>query len=83
MDKNIGMFVGRPSGGNQQGINGGDYFFFYLPYSGMEVDIPLKYFAPPTSKPDSGIIPDVIIRESQKQIYEGKDSVMAFVLNHC
>lgn len=57
-EQNIGTYVGQPSGGNTQGINGGSYFFLYLPNTGFEVDIPLKHFAT-FDKKDGPLRPDV------------------------
>ncbi|MEM8893736.1 MAG: S41 family peptidase [Bacteroidota bacterium] len=78
-------FVGQTSGGNKQGINGGDYIFFYLPYTGMEVDIPLKYYEPRTNRPDSGVEPDVEVSMDQNDIAEGIDPYFEIVdelINH-
>ncbi len=73
-------FVGQESGGNQQGINGGEYLFFYLPHSQMEVDIPLKYFAPPGERPDAGVAPEVEITLTQEDIAQGQDPCMDYIL---
>jgi hypothetical protein len=73
-------FVGQESGGNQQGINGGEYIFFYLPHSQMEVDIPLKYFVPSTEQPDSGVSPEVNIAFTQEDITRRRDPQMEYVL---
>ncbi|NBC66298.1 MAG: hypothetical protein GVY07_11675 [Bacteroidetes bacterium] len=40
----LGTYIGQPSGGNKQGINGGSYFFLYLPNSQFEIDIPLEVY---------------------------------------
>lgn len=73
-------FVGQESGGNQQGINGGEYLFFYLPHSQMEVDIPLKYFAPPGERPDAGVAPEVEVTLTQEDIAQGQDPCMDYIL---
>jgi hypothetical protein len=73
-------FVGQESGGNQQGINGGEYLFFYLPHSQMEVDIPLKYFAPPVERPDAGVAPAVEVALTQEDIARGRDPYMEYIL---
>jgi hypothetical protein len=73
-------FAGQESGGNQQGINGGEYLFFYLPHSQMEVDIPLKYFAPPGQQPDAGVAPEVEISFTREAIAQGRDPYMEYVL---
>ena len=66
-------FVGTETGGNAQGINGGEYIFFYLPYSGAEIDIPLKFFSGGSDKKDQGVKPDFIAKYSQKSIRKGED----------
>ena len=71
--------VGGVSGGNQQGINGGAYIFFRMPYSKMKVDIPLKFFAPAVQSPDAGIEPNVKIQYSQKDIAIGTDPHVEYV----
>jgi len=75
-------YVGETSGGNQQGINGGEYIFFYMPYSRMEVDIPLKYFAPSDPRPDTGVIPQVPISYTQRDIAEGTDPAIEYIKGH-
>lgn len=72
----FGTFVGTPTGGNQQGINGGEYIFFRLPYSKMEVDLPLKYFSRGSNRPDAGISPDILAPLTQKAIAEQQDPVL-------
>ena len=72
-------FIGQESGGNLQGINGGEYAFFTLPYSKMEVDIPLKYFKPATSRPDSGVKPSVKIKNTQAEIAQNIDSFLEYL----
>ncbi|KGE88327.1 MAG: S41 family peptidase [Phaeodactylibacter xiamenensis] len=73
-------FVGQESGGNQQGINGGEYLFFYLPHSQMEVDIPLKYLAPPGERPDEGVAPEVEVTLTQEDIAQGQDPCIDYIL---
>ncbi len=74
-------FVGQESGGNQQGINGGEYIFFHLPHSKMEVDIPLKFFAPPGERPDAGVSPEVELTLTRADIALGRDPSMEYLLN--
>jgi C-terminal processing protease CtpA/Prc len=73
--KNYGFatFIGSESGGNLQGINGSQYVFFYLPYSRMEVDIPLIYSQPTASMPDRGVKPDIEVKMTQRAIALGRD----------
>lgn len=72
-DNNLGTIVGQKSGGNRQGINGGDYLFLRLPNSHFEIDIPLFYSAPPTPQKDTPIIPDLIVRRRAGDIANGYD----------
>jgi len=74
-------YVGNTSGGNQQGINGGVYAFFNLPYTKIEVDIPLIYYAPANSRPDAGLSPNVAVVYTQKDIAHGTDPHIAYVKN--
>lgn len=79
-EKGIATIIGAPSGGNRQGINGGEYAFFYMPYSQMEVDIPLKFFTSEQPQADMGILPDFPIQVTQKSIAEQTDPYLDFVL---
>jgi len=76
----IGKIVGETTGGSQQGINGGEFFFLQLPNSKLEIDLPLIYAYHP-NKPDQGIIPDYEIKITQKDIKNNKDPQLAFVLH--
>lgn len=77
----LATLIGDTSGGNLQGVNGGQYIFFRLPNSKMEVDIPLKFFAPKNPQPDSGVVPDVKVTVTQQSIAEGKDAYLDYVLS--
>ena len=77
----LATLIGDVSGGNLQGVNGGQYIFLRLPHSKMEVDIPLKYFSPKGTQPDKGVDPDEIIYYTQKDIAEKKDAYLEFVLS--
>lgn len=66
--ENLGTYVGQPSGGNKQGINGGSYFFLYLPNSQFEVDIPLKFTSYGEGVDDRYLTPDVAVEITQKDI---------------
>lgn len=59
----LGKLIGRPTGGNQRGINGGAFYFLRLPHSLLEVDLPIiGYFAEGKEPPNGGIAPDVLVR---------------------
>ncbi len=69
-------FIGTESGGNLQGINGSQYVFFYLPYSKMEVDIPMIFSQPTSEMPDRGVTPDIMVKKTQENIALGTDPVL-------
>ncbi|MEL6485403.1 MAG: S41 family peptidase, partial [Bacteroidota bacterium] len=74
-----GTFVGQTTGGNRQGINGGEYAFFTMPYSKIEVDIPLKYFSSFTPQKDEGVQPKIPVKVTQKDIAVQNDPYLAKV----
>ncbi len=77
----LGTLVGRPTGGNQRGINGGAFFFLRLPNSKLEVDVPLIAQFFPGQRPDAGIKPDVFVEATAADIAEGRDVELAKVLD--
>lgn len=75
----LGIVIGEPTGGCQQGINGGEFFFLTLPNSKIEIDLPLIYNYH-ANKPDSGIVPDKTIFKTQKDIRDNKDPELNYIL---
>ncbi|QQS39799.1 MAG: hypothetical protein IPM63_10455 [Acidobacteriota bacterium] len=77
-DAGLATLVGRPTGGNLKGFNGGAYLFFNLPNSGFEFDIPVFAYHPmDTSKAeDSGVIPDVNAGTSVGDVSSGFDRAL-------
>ncbi len=71
----LATVVGQTSGGNQQGITGGQMFMLQLPNSGIEVDIPIIGFYPPTDKPNKGIEPDVKVELTVEDLVAERDAV--------
>lgn len=69
----LATLVGRPTGGNQRGINGGAFYFLRLPNSGIEVDLPLIAQFPATPMPDAGIAPDVLAVPTAQDVAAGAD----------
>ena len=69
----LAMLVGRTTGGNRRGINGGAFFFLRLPHSGIELDVPLIGQFPRTPQPDAGIEPDVVVTPTVAGIAAGID----------
>lgn len=68
--------IGRETGGNLRGINGGAFFFVRLPETGFEVDLPLIGYYPPTPQPDQGVRPDITVRRSVADVVAGRDREM-------
>jgi hypothetical protein len=64
-ENKLAVIVGQPAGGNRQGINGGNYFFLYLPNSKIEIDIPVYFSAPLTPQKDESVIPDILVRKQK------------------
>lgn len=75
------ILVGAPTGGNLRGINGSGYFFFRLPRTGLEMDIPLVGMFPEGPlPPDRGIEPDIRVVPSVADIAAKHDPVMTAAL---
>jgi hypothetical protein len=73
----VGTLVGRPTGGNLRGINGGAFFFLRLPGTRLEVDIPIIGQFPKRPGPapqDAGVVPDIIVEPSVEDIARGEDT---------
>jgi hypothetical protein len=66
--EHLGTYVGEPSGGNKQGINGGSYLFLYLPNSQFEIDIPLKFSSYGAYEEDGYLSPDIAVEITQEDI---------------
>lgn len=77
----LGQILGEPTGGTKQGLNGFEMFFFTMPNSKMEVDIPLVYFYHKNAK-DEGIKPNILIAPSQKDVYNNTDPVLTYILKN-
>lgn len=71
---------GETTGGNLRGINGHGYFFVRLPASGIEFDVPIVGYFPPTPQPDAGVHPDVHVAMTARDIAAGHDPAMARAL---
>jgi C-terminal processing protease CtpA/Prc len=72
--------VGEATGGTKQGINGGQFFFLYLPASGFEVDIPLIYQAPIHKRKDEGIQPDVKVKTQPHDVANRVDAQLQYII---
>ncbi len=76
----LATIVGRPTGGNRRGINGGAFFFLRLPNSGIEVDVPLIGQFPSTPQPDTGVAPDILVPLTAEDVATGRDTDLEAVL---
>ena len=72
----LGRIYGRPTGGNQRGINGGSFYFVRLPNSGLEADLPLVGVFPTGPRPDAGLAPDVRIDPQAQDLARGFDRAL-------
>ncbi|MFN8589181.1 MAG: S41 family peptidase [Candidatus Eisenbacteria bacterium] len=73
-ERRLGTLVGRPTGGNRRGINGGQFFFLRLPQSRIEVDLPVIAYFPPRPQPDAGLVPDAVVPLTRAGIESGRDA---------
>jgi hypothetical protein len=69
----LATIVGQTTGGNQQGINGGNYFFLSLPNSKIEIDIPVYFQAPMRMQKDESVRPDVYLKPIPENVGKGLD----------
>lgn len=67
-ENKLAKIVGQTTGGNKQGINGGNYFFLNLPNSRIEIDIPVYFQSPLKSQKDMSVIPDVLVKRQTQDI---------------
>lgn len=58
-ENHLATLVGQTTGGNLMGTNGGSMFFLNLPYSSLELDLPLIGYFPRQVLGNKGITPDV------------------------
>lgn len=77
---NLATVVGQTSGGNQQGITGGQIVYLTLPHSKVEIDIPLIGYYPNTPQANQGIEPDIHIVPSIQALVQGKDLEVEHIL---
>ena len=80
-ENKLAKIVGQQTGGNRQGINGGNYYFLRLPNSKIEIDVPVFYFAPFKTRPDESVIPDVVVKSKSDDISKGIDAEISAIEN--
>jgi Peptidase family S41 len=73
----LGRIIGETTGGNLRGINAEKFMFCRLPATGLEVDVPLVGFFPDGSPRDSGLVPDVVVTQTWRDVAQGNDAIMA------
>jgi len=79
-ENELATIVGQETGGNRQGINGGNYFFLNLPNSKIEIDVPVYYFAPlGGARKDEGVAPDVRVKRAPEDVGSDFDREMFVV----
>jgi C-terminal processing protease CtpA/Prc len=65
--------IGRETGGNLRGLNGGQITWMTLPTSGVSIDIPLLAGFAGTAQPDRGVLPDIAVRTRLEDVAAGID----------
>jgi hypothetical protein len=65
--------IGRETGGNLRGLNGGQLAWLTLPVSGVSVDIPLLASFAPGAVPDAGVSPHIAVRTRLEDVAAGID----------
>jgi hypothetical protein len=68
--------IGRETGGNLRGLNGGQLAWMVLPTSGVSIDIPLISGFAKTPQPDRGVLPDITVRTRLEDAAAGIDPEM-------
>lgn len=76
----VGTLVGQETGGNLRGINGGQILFLRLPGSQIEIDVPVMGGFAIKAEPNHGVLPDVEVKPTVADIYNGVDTEMEAVL---
>jgi len=80
-ENKLAKIVGQASGGNKQGINGGNYFFLYLPNSKVEIDVPVYFQAPLVQQKDESVMPDIYVNREAADIGLGIDAEILKIKN--
>lgn len=68
--------IGRATGGNRRGLNGGEIAWITLPASGVAVDIALISWRLTVEQPDASIEPDLPVAEDFEAVRAGRDPEM-------
>lgn len=78
-ENKLARIVGQTTGANKQGINGGNYFFLYLPNSKIEIDIPVYFQSPLTAQKDESVIPEILVKRQPADIGKNFDREIAAI----
>ncbi|RDC65454.1 S41 family peptidase [Adhaeribacter pallidiroseus] len=73
--------IGEKTGGTKQGLNGSQFFFLHLPYSHLEIDIPLVWQAPTRPRTDCGVIPDHEVLTIPADLLHNNDRQLNYTLS--
>lgn len=76
MQNKLATVIGTETGGNLKGTNGGQLFFFRLPNSKIEIDLPLIGYYPTGEQANRGITPNIVVNPSLLDLLTGKDPVL-------
>jgi len=80
-ENKLAKIVGQASGGNKQGINGGNYFFLYLPNSKVVIDVPVYFQAPLVQQKDESVMLDIYVNREAADIGLGIDAEILKIKN--
>ncbi len=82
-EHNLATLVGQETGGNQKGITAGALFFVVLPNTKIEVDVPLigMSYEEAAKRPDTGLMPDILVKPTVKAAVAGVDQELEAVQN--
>ena len=78
-ENKLATIVGQETGGNRQGINGGNYFFLSLPNSKIETDIPVYFIASLKSNKDESVVPDFYVKPVAENIGKEIDAELLLI----
>ena len=80
-ENKLAKIIGQASGGNKQGINGGSYFFLYLPNSKVEVDVPVYFQASLSPQKDESVTPDFPVKRERQDVGNNLDRELLTIKN--
>jgi hypothetical protein len=84
-DQKRATFFGEETGGSYLGSSSGDFINLTLPHTQIKVTIPIRNYiinVRSISKIRRGVIPDYEISNTIKDILDGNDAEMKFVIDY-